>query len=110
EMGTNPGNVTMPGWKPMLLTATNEFRPAIPPACDSPEGQAEKVNVSNFPRALNSANFLTNARAFFCQSPSGPVPWCYSYVNRWILKDGLAGNPPRAVGYALIGVGPTTHF
>jgi membrane-associated phospholipid phosphatase len=109
--GTNPGNVTMPGWKPMLLSATNEFRPITPPACDSPEGQAEKAKVSNFPRALNSANFLTNAKAFFWQSPAGLIPWCYSYVNRWILEDGLAENPPRAArAYALVAVGTYDAF
>src|SRR5215471_13563364 len=67
--GTNPGNVTMPGWRPMLLASTSEFRPAPPPACDSAEGQAEMANVRNFPRALTTANFLTNAKAFFWQLP-----------------------------------------
>jgi len=109
--GTNPGNVTMPGWKPMLLAATNEFRPATPPACDSAEGQAESANVSNFPRALTTANFPTNSKGFFWQSPAGLVPWAYAYVNRWILEDGLAVNPPRAARvYALLGVGTYDAF
>jgi membrane-associated phospholipid phosphatase len=109
--GTNPGNVTMPGWKPMLLASTSDFRPTPPPACDSPQGQAEMANVSNFPRALNTANFLTNAKAFFWQSPAGLVPWVYAYLNRWILEDGLAANPPRAARvYALVGVGTYDAF
>jgi membrane-associated phospholipid phosphatase len=103
--GTNPGNVTMPGWKPLLLSSTSEFRPAPPPACDSPEGQAEMATVRDFPRALTTANFLTNAKAFFWQSPAGLVPWSYSYLNRWILEDGLDANPPRSARvYALMGV------
>jgi membrane-associated phospholipid phosphatase len=109
--GTNPGNVTMPGWKPMLLASPSEFRPTPPPACDSPEGQAEKANISNFPRALTTANFLTNAKGFFWQLPQNLVPWIYSYLNQWILEDGLAANPPRAARiYALVGVGSYDAF
>ena len=89
----------------MLLTSPSEFRPAPPPACDSAEGQAEMAIVSNYPRALTTANFLTNAKAFFWQSPAGLVPWSYSYLNRWILEDGLDANPPRSARvYALLGV------
>ena len=101
--GTNPGNVTMPGWKPVLLASVSQFRPAPPPACDSPEGLAEIAKVRDFPRALNSANFTTNSKGFFWQSPAGLFPWAYTYLNRWILEDGL--NPPRAArAYALVGV------
>jgi membrane-associated phospholipid phosphatase len=109
--GTNPGNVAMPGWKPMLLASVSEFRPAAPPACDSAEGQAEKAIVSNYPRALTTANFPTNAKAFFWQSPAGLFPWSYAYLNRWILEDGLAANPPRAArAYALLGVASYDAF
>src|SRR5437867_7216643 len=103
--GTNPGNVTMPGWKTLVLSSPGEFRPAPPPACDSPEGQAEMANVRDFPRALNTpANFLTNAKAFFWQSPAGLFPWVYSSLNRSILEDGLDANPARAArAYALVG-------
>jgi len=103
--GTNPGNVAMPGWKTVLLTSPSEFRPAPPPACDSPEGQAEMAKVRDYPRALTGANFLTNAKAFFWQSPAGTFPWAYPHLNRWILEDGLNANPPRAArAYALLGV------
>src|SRR5439155_13158013 len=103
--GTNPGNVTMPGWKPMLLTSPSEFRPAPPPACDSAEGQAEMAIVSNYPRALTTANFLTNSKAFFWQSPAGTFPWPYPHLNRWVLEDALNVNPPRAArAYALLAV------
>jgi len=104
--GTNPGNVTMPGWKPVLLSSVSQFRPAPPPACDSQQGQAEMAKVRDFPRALNnSATFLTNAKALYWQSPPGLVPWSYPYLNRWIMEDGLSANPPRAArAYALLGV------
>jgi membrane-associated phospholipid phosphatase len=103
--GTNPGNVTMPGWKTLTLASVSEFRPAPPPTCDSNEGQAEIAKVRDFPRALNSANFQTNAKAFFWQSPAGLFPWSYTYLNRWVFEDGLEANPPRAArAYALMGV------
>jgi membrane-associated phospholipid phosphatase len=103
--GTNPGNVTMPGWKPVLLASVSEFRPAPPPACDSAQGQAEVAKVRDFPRALTTANFPTNSKGFFWQSPAGLFPWAYTYLNRWILEDGLAANPPRAArAYALVAV------
>ena len=31
-IGTNPPNVTAPGWKPLLLSAPNQFRPDPPPS------------------------------------------------------------------------------
>jgi membrane-associated phospholipid phosphatase len=67
--------------------------------------------VSNFPRALTTANFPTNAKAFFWQSPAGLFPWAYTYLNRWIFEDGLAANPPRAArAYALLGVASYDAF
>jgi membrane-associated phospholipid phosphatase len=109
--GSNPGNVTMPGWKPIVLASVSEFRPAPPPACDSAEGQAEMAKVRDFPRALNGANFTTNSKAFFWQSPAGTFPWAYTYLNRWILEDGLDANPPRAArAFALVGVASYDAF
>jgi membrane-associated phospholipid phosphatase len=107
--GTNPGNVAMPAWKPMLLSSPSEFRPVPPPACDSAEGQAESAVVRDFPRALTTANFQTNAKAFFWQSPAGLFPWVYTYLNRWILEDGLSA-PRAARAYALIGVASYDAF
>jgi len=73
-------------------------RAFVPPA-------AEMATVRDFPRALTTANFLTNAKAFSWQSPAGLVPWNYPYLNRWILEDGLDANPPRSARvYALMGV------
>ena len=40
-VGDKPGNVTLPDWKPILLTAADEFRPPAPPDCQSAEVKAE---------------------------------------------------------------------
>lgn len=96
--GTNPGNVTGPQWKPLLLSSPSEFRPAPPPPCSSPQVQAEVAEVRNFPRTLTaplaSTTFATNWKAFYWQSPAGSTAWANIELNRWILEDKL--NPPRA--------------
>src|SRR5688572_7909005 len=100
--GTNPGNITAAHWRPLLLSSPSEFRPAPPPACDSPQTAAELAAVRNYPRALNSANFNTNARAFYWQTPEGVFPWAHVHLNRWVLEDKL--DAPRAArAYALVG-------
>lgn len=102
--GTNPGNVAAATWKPLLLTSPAEFRPSAPPACDSAEVQAQVAEVRNFPRALTGANFSTNARAFYWQTPEGVYPWAFVHLNRWVLEDHLESDPPRAArAYALLG-------
>ncbi|MEX2263946.1 MAG: vanadium-dependent haloperoxidase [Bryobacteraceae bacterium] len=53
--GTNPGNATMPNWRPILLSSPSEFRSAPPPGCESAVVRAETDAVKNFPR-----NFATN--------------------------------------------------
>ena len=96
--GVNPGNVTGATWTPLLLTSPGEFRPAPPPACDSPQAQAEAAIVKNFPRT-----FVTNYKAFYWQSPEGLNPWIYRYLDKWIFEDRLDKNPPRAArAYALV--------
>ena len=98
-IGTNPGNVTGANFVPLLLTSPSEFRPAPPPACDSPQVQAETATVRNFPRT-----FVTNYKAFYWQSPEGLQVWPYRHADKWMFEDGLDRNPPRAARvYALIG-------
>ena len=100
-VGTNPGNVTAANWKPLLLVAPNEFRPATPPACDSTQMVAQVAAVKDFPRS--PAAFATNYKAFYWQSPEGLQTWPYVYANKWMAEDKLDQNPPRAArAYALI--------
>ena len=100
-VGSNPGNVTATTWKPLLLSSPSEFRPPVPPACDSAEMAAEVADVKNFPRS--PAAFATNNRAMYWQSPEGLNSWPYVYANKWMFEDKLDQNPPRwARAYALI--------
>jgi len=105
-IGTNPGNVTGANFVPLLLTSPSEFRPAPPPACDSPQVVAETAIVHNFPRAVpgTPAIFATNYKAVYWQSPEGLNTWPYRYADKWMFEDRLDQNPPRAARvYALIG-------
>jgi membrane-associated phospholipid phosphatase len=98
-VGTKPGNVTAANWKPILLSAPNEFRPPAPPDCHSPEIQAQSAEVRDFART-----FSTNQKAMFWQSPEGLLIWPYTYMNKWMFEDKLDQNPPRAArAYALLG-------
>jgi membrane-associated phospholipid phosphatase len=97
-IGSNPGNVTAANWNPLLLDSPSQFRPPPPPACDSPEVQAEAAAVRTFPRT-----FATNSKAFYWQSPDGLHNWPFRYADKWIAEDRLDLNPPRvARAYALI--------
>jgi membrane-associated phospholipid phosphatase len=97
-IGTNPGNVTAAGWKPILLDSPSQFRPPAPPACDSPQVQAEAAAVRTFPRT-----FVTNYKAYYWQSPEGLSVWPYRWADKWMAEDHLDRNPPRAArAYALI--------
>jgi membrane-associated phospholipid phosphatase len=97
-VGANPGNVTAANWTPLLLDSPSQFRPPTPPACDSPEVQAEAAAVRNFPRT-----FATNYKAYYWQSPDGLHHWPFRYADKWISEDRLDRNPPRVARiYALI--------
>ena len=105
-IGTNPGNVTGAGFKPLLLTSASQFRPAPPPDCGSAQVVAELATVHNFPRAVpgTPAIFATNYKAVNWQSPDGLQVWPYRHADKWMFEDGLDQNPPRAARvYALIG-------
>jgi membrane-associated phospholipid phosphatase len=99
--GSNPGNVTAPGWRPILLASVSEFRPAAPPSCDSDVMIGQVAVVRNYPRS--PAAFTTNEKALWWQGPQGLNTWPYDYANKWIFEDKLDGNAPRAARiYALI--------
>jgi membrane-associated phospholipid phosphatase len=100
-VGTNPGNVTGPMWRPILLASANEFRPPPPPACDSEIMVAQTAEVRNYPRSATA--FSTNSKAVYWQTPSGLNSWPFEYASKWIFEDKLDQNPPRvARAYALI--------
>lgn len=101
--GTNPGNAGAVNWRPFLLLSASEFRPAPPPACDSPQMVKEVADVKNFPRAVS--NFVTNERVFYWQGVDGREIWPYRLANQWMAEDRLDKNPPRAArAYALLAV------
>ena len=100
-LGTNPGNVTATTWKPILLNSPSEFRPPVPPACDTPQMVSQVAEVANFPRS--PAAFLTNQRAIYWQTPEGLNSWPYNFANTWMFEDKLDQNPPRVARiYALL--------
>jgi hypothetical protein len=96
--GTNPGGVTAPNWKPILLRPASEFRPAPPPDCESAQMKAEAALVRNFARTFN-----TNQKAYYWQSAEGRETWPYILAERWMFEDNTDRNPPRAARiYALL--------
>jgi membrane-associated phospholipid phosphatase len=90
-VGTNPGNVTMPNWKPIILSSPSEFRAPAPPACTSTQVRAETDVVKNFPRT-----FTTNSKAFYYQTPEGSFTDFHTVLSRMLFEDQLDLNPPRA--------------
>jgi membrane-associated phospholipid phosphatase len=104
-IGTNPGNVTGPTWRPILLSSASQFRPPTPPACDSADGANQVVEIKSFYRVVPGvpADFPNHYKAFYWQSPEGINTWPYRYANTWMAEDHLDQNPPRAARiYALI--------
>lgn len=97
-IGDKPANATLPYWKPILLIASDEFRPPPPPDCDSPEVKAQTDAVRQFERKFPNAY-----RAFYWQTPAGLQTDWYDYASRWMFEDKTDSNPPRAArAYALI--------
>ena len=97
-VGDKPANMTLPGWKPILLTTADEFRPPPPPDCNSPEVKAETEAVRNFERKFPSVY-----RAIYWQSPAGLQTDWYDYASRWMFEDKTDSNAPRAArAYAMV--------
>lgn len=96
--GTNPGNVTLPNWKPILLTSPGEFRPPPPPDCRSEAVKAQTDAIRKYGRT-----FVSNSKAYFWQSPAGLMTGWYDYASKWLFEDKTDQNPPRAPrAYALL--------
>lgn len=109
-------------WKPWVLAAADQFRPAPPPAWDSPERAAEIEEVKSYPRDAHAFSELF----FWSQDPAGrPAPdsgpfssnqivFHYAPVLHYVWGPELAqklfeyrwdANPPRAArAYALVSI------
>jgi membrane-associated phospholipid phosphatase len=82
-------------WRPWVLTAGNQFRPAAPPAFGSADATAQYAMVKNLKRTN-----ATNHSAWFWQ-PGFFQPWLQT-VEQKIFENHLDGNAPRAARiYAL---------
>jgi membrane-associated phospholipid phosphatase len=92
--GTNPIMPQAATWVPWLLASPDEFRPAPPPAHDSPERAAEMAVVRNVQRTP-----WTNSQALFWDIAVGGLR-NYEYWNieagRLLMEHGEARNAPRA--------------
>ena len=101
--GENPVMPQAAHWKPWLLTSPDEFRPAPPPAYDSPERAAEMAELRAFERTP-----ATNAAAMFWEVAVGGMrnfEYWNNQAERLLLEYGQAGDAPRAARvYALLNV------
>lgn len=92
--GTNPIMPQAATWVPWLLASPDEFRPAPPPAHDSPERAAEMAVVRNVQRTP-----WTNSQALFWDIAVGGLR-NYEYWNleagRLLMEHGEVRNAPRA--------------
>jgi membrane-associated phospholipid phosphatase len=96
--GTNPGNATMPNWRPILLSSPSEFRSVPPPGCQSAAVRAESDAVKNFPRTL-----ATTTKAFYFHSVEGTFTDFHVLLSRLLSEDRVDQNPPRAArAYAML--------
>lgn len=96
--GTKPGNVTMPGWKPILLARVDEFRPPAPPDCLSDQMKTEVAAIKSFQRS-----FATNAKSYYWQTAGGTMSSWFDLESRWMFEDRTDQNAPRAArAYAML--------
>ncbi len=74
-LGSNPPNFGGATMKPLLLSSPSQFRPAPPPACDSPQVVAETAFVHNFPRAVpgTSGDIRNQFQSLLLAKPGRPV-------------------------------------
>jgi membrane-associated phospholipid phosphatase len=87
--GTNPRLVTMGTWKPWVLASPEQFRPAPPPAYDSPQRAAELAEVRNV-----ELTFERKRTAFFWNAPE--IKEWLAILNLKSFEYRLDDNPPRA--------------
>lgn len=87
--GTNPRLVTLGTWKPWVLASPDQFRPAPPPAHDSPSRAAELQEVKNFQHS-----FQHRRAAFFWAAPE--IKEWLAVTNLKIFEHRMDDNAPRA--------------
>ena len=94
--GTNPANVTLPYWKPWVMTSASQFRPGPPPAFDSPEKKAELAEIKT---AITNRTPIQTELANYWQFGAGAsrnsVYWTV-WVARKLALYHLQDDPPRA--------------
>jgi hypothetical protein len=86
--GATPVAPTFGTLRPWVLESGSSLRPGPPPAADSAQKLAELDEIKDFPRT-----FVTNAAAFYWQSPRSD--WILLADDR-IAQYHLDGDPPRA--------------
>ena len=101
--GENPVLPMAGTWRTWVLSSGSEFRPAPPPAYDSPELAAEMDELRNFERTPR-----TNTLALFWEFGAGGTR-NYSFWNEQLSKKLLeyhyGDNPPRSArAYALVSI------
>lgn len=102
--GTNPVGVNDVAWKRFVLESASQYRPAPPPAHDSPERVAELAEVRSFNRTP-----FTNSKVHYWQFGQQGQPGLLfrlsDEVGRRLAEDGAHASAPRAArAYALVHV------
>jgi membrane-associated phospholipid phosphatase len=98
-VGTNPLEPLAGTWKPWMLTANNQFRPAPPPAFGSAEFLADLAEVK---RINSSATASERAIATFWATNGSAAPW-WEAASLLIARERLS-TPRAARLLALLGV------
>jgi membrane-associated phospholipid phosphatase len=86
--GINPATPFFGSVRTWVLVSGSQLRPGPPPDCRTPQGQAEFVEVRDYPRTFDS-----NSTAFYWQSSRSN--W-NNVIDQKIFEYGLDANPPRA--------------
>jgi len=94
--GTNPASPFGGTWKTWALASGSEFRPPPPPDCNSAAWRADLNELRTF-----TPTDATNRVAHFWNVPSS-YPLYQDVINRLILENRLADNPPRAARAAAL--------
>ena len=102
--GSNPVGVDETGWKLFVLKSASQFRPAPPPAHDSPARAAELAEVKSFQRTP-----FTNSKVSYWQfgqlGQPGVTFRLSEEVGRRLAEDGAHASAVRAArAYALVHV------